>query len=316
MKAGSGDDGVAGFSDSSIITNTGTAASRAAARSFSSERMGITTTSSSFSLPWWWCPRRVHGRVIAGRSRARGFRRAAGRRGPLERIFRLEKLWVELVGPQVEAADVEHPVEGNGAVPGPVDGGDGIDPSDPRFEGVELGRGDQIGLVEQKMTSAKATCFTDSSPASRCWRACLASTTVTMPSSRKLRRISSSVKKVCATGAGLARPVVSIRMPSSRSLRLRRRPRMRIRSPRTEQQMQPLFISNSSSSLAMTQLVVDADLAELILDHRQLPPVLLGQDAVEQRRLAGAEEAGEDGDGNRIGVHRELVTVNSSVGAS
>src|SRR6185295_16812069 len=64
--------------------------------------------------------------------------------------------------------------------------------------------------------------------------------------------ISSSVKKVCATGPGSAMPVVSITtrsnlsLPSSRfSLSV---PRMRMRSPRTVQQMQPLFISTICSS--------------------------------------------------------------------
>ncbi len=46
------------------------------------------------------------------------------------------------------------------------------------------------------------------------------------------------------------------------------------------------------------ELVVHADLAELVFDDGDLAAVLLGQDAVEQRGFAGAEEAGEDGDGN------------------
>src|SRR5262245_25797099 len=64
--------------------------------------------------------------------------------------------------------------------------------------------------------------------------------------------MSSSVKKVCATGPGSAMPVVSIttrsnlRLPPSRfSLSV---PRIRIKSPRTVQQMQPLFISTICSS--------------------------------------------------------------------
>ena len=48
------------------------------------------------------------------------------------------------------------------------------------------------------------------------------------------------------------------------------------------------------------ELVVDADLAELVLDDGDLAAVLLGEDAVQQRRLAGAEEAGEHGDGNAV----------------
>jgi hypothetical protein len=41
------------------------------------------------------------------------------------------------------------------------------------------------------------------------------------------------------------------------------------------------------------QVVVDADLAELVDDHRVALAVTFGQDAVEQRRLARAEIAGE-----------------------
>ena len=44
------------------------------------------------------------------------------------------------------------------------------------------------------------------------------------------------------------------------------------------------------------EVVVDADLAELVDDHGVFLAVRLGQDAVEQRGLAGAEIAGEHGD--------------------
>ena len=71
---------------------------------------------------------------------------------------------------------------------------------------------------------------------------------------------------------------------------------MRIRSPRTVQQMQPLLVSKSSSSAPMTSSLIDADLAELVLDDGDALAVLRGEDVVQQRGLAGAEEAGEDGD--------------------
>ena len=41
-------------------------------------------------------------------------------------------------------------------------------------------------------------------------------------------------------------------------------------------------------------------LAELVLDHRNLLAVLRRQDVVQERRLARAEEAGEDGDGDLV----------------
>ena len=50
------------------------------------------------------------------------------------------------------------------------------------------------------------------------------------------------------------------------------------------------------------EVVVDADLAEFVDDDGVFPPVRLAQDAIEQRRLAGAEIAGEHGDGNFFGA--------------
>ena len=47
------------------------------------------------------------------------------------------------------------------------------------------------------------------------------------------------------------------------------------------------------------QLVIDADLAKFVDDHCIPLAVFLGEQAIEQRRLAGAEVAGKDG-------HRDL----------
>mmetsp|Transcript_13046 Transcript_13046/g.29781 ORF Transcript_13046/g.29781 Transcript_13046/m.29781 type:complete len:235 (+) Transcript_13046:663-1367(+) len=101
--------------------------------------------------------------------------------------------------------------------------------------------------------SANATCSTASfsTPSafssSRCCSTCAASTIVTMPSRRANCLIDSSMKNVCATGPGSASPVVSTMMASSCLPRCNSFVRMRIRSPRTVQQMQPLFISKMSS---------------------------------------------------------------------
>jgi len=55
------------------------------------------------------------------------------------------------------------------------------------------------------------------------------------------------------------------------------------------------------------ELVVHADLAEFVFDHGELLAVLFGEDAVEERGFAGAEEAGEDGDGNGHGSGRKIA---------
>jgi hypothetical protein len=68
--------------------------------------------------------------------------------------------------------------------------------------------------------------------------------------------------------------------------------------------MQPLFISKTSSSAFDDEVVVDADLAELVDDDGVALAVVLREDAVEQRGLAGAEIAGEHGDGDLGCTHR------------
>mmetsp|Transcript_24465 Transcript_24465/g.81304 ORF Transcript_24465/g.81304 Transcript_24465/m.81304 type:complete len:246 (+) Transcript_24465:427-1164(+) len=111
-------------------------------------------------------------------------------------------------------------------------------------------------VLLSKIRSAKATCSTASFSApsgfssSRCCSMCFASTSVTIASSRACSLMDSSMKKVCATGPGSASPVVSITTASSRSRRLKSLERMRMRSPRTVQQMQPLFISKMSSDVS------------------------------------------------------------------
>src|SRR5438552_4858041 len=54
------------------------------------------------------------------------------------------------------------------------------------------------------------------------------------------------------------------------------------------------------------ETIVDPHLTELVDDDRVLLSVRLRQDAVEERRLAGAEIAGEHGDGDLVGHSREL----------
>ena len=103
-----------------------------------------------------------------------------------------------------------------------------------------------------RITSAKAICSFASSASSMCSQICLASTRVTTALMTSCSFMSSSTKKVCTTGPGSARPVVSMRMWSNLSRRFMRLPTMRMRSPRTVQQMQPLFISKISSSALMT----------------------------------------------------------------
>ncbi len=49
---------------------------------------------------------------------------------------------------------------------------------------------------------------------------------------------------------------------------------------------------------AFENLAVDADIAELVHDDGKPPPVGVLEHMTDQRRLAGAEEAGDDGAGD------------------
>mmetsp|Transcript_6917 Transcript_6917/g.20219 ORF Transcript_6917/g.20219 Transcript_6917/m.20219 type:complete len:223 (-) Transcript_6917:61-729(-) len=78
---------------------------------------------------------------------------------------------------------------------------------------------------------------------------CLASTTVTMASSSYSFSISGSIRKVCATGAGSAKPVVSMITPSNLAILVWSLLRASTRSPLTVQQMHPFITSITSSSM-------------------------------------------------------------------
>mmetsp|Transcript_1792 Transcript_1792/g.7464 ORF Transcript_1792/g.7464 Transcript_1792/m.7464 type:complete len:203 (+) Transcript_1792:528-1136(+) len=114
-------------------------------------------------------------------------------------------------------------------------------------------------ILLSRILSANAICSTDSfsTPSgltsSRWADRCAASTTVRMASRYRSSLRSSSTKKVCATGAGSARPVVSMMMWSNASFRRMSLLRIRMRSWRTVQQMHPLFISKISSLVSTTR---------------------------------------------------------------
>mmetsp|Transcript_20505 Transcript_20505/g.49301 ORF Transcript_20505/g.49301 Transcript_20505/m.49301 type:complete len:279 (-) Transcript_20505:266-1102(-) len=131
--------------------------------------------------------------------------------------------------------------------------------SSPLFLPPSLSSSIIRSILFRIILSAKHTCCSASFSvpsalsSSSLWRMCFASATVMMLSSLYiLSRDSSpsfvSAKKVWTTGAGSARPVVSMMTPSNVSTFSYRRFRAATRSPRTLQQMHPFMISITSSS--------------------------------------------------------------------
>ena len=63
-------------------------------------------------------------------------------------------------------------------------------------------------------------------------------------------------------------------------------------------QLDDVILRAALDAAALQDLAVDADIAELVDDHGEAAAVGILQHVADQRRLAGAEEAGDDGAGN------------------
>ncbi len=128
------------------------------------------------------------------------------------------------------------------------------------------------------------------------------------PSTVSLARMSGQ-SNALTSGFGSARPEVSMMMWSGRGSRASRPSMAGRKSSATVQQMQPLASSTILSSgqdstpQDLQDLAVDADIAEFVDDQREPPAARIGQHVADQRGLAGAEEAGDDGDGNFREAH-------------
>src|ERR1700681_3197256 len=103
-----------------------------------------------------------------------------------------------------------------------------------------------------------------------CSSRCLASVTVMIASSFVLRRTSSSAKNVCARRAGAGNRAADAAIVP----------------------LENLFVRIDD------EIVVDTDLSEFVHDHGKPLAMRFRKNAVQQRRLAGAEIAGQNRDGS------------------
>ena len=109
---------------------------------------------------------------------------------------------------EIEGAALEHVGERDVALLRAMQRRVGVDRADARLDLAQF-PGLTRSVLLMMMTSANAIWFLASGASRRRWASHLASATVTTASSRAALCTSSSTKKVCATGAGSARPVVS-----------------------------------------------------------------------------------------------------------
>ena len=129
------------------------------------------------------------------------------------------------------------------------------------------------------------------------------STTATTPST-VTRLLIAGQWKACTSGFGSARPEVSITMCSTAGLRdeddIERRHEI-VRHGAAETavgELDDVLLRAGRVAAALEDFAVDADVAELVHDHRQPSPLRVRQDVADQRRLSGAEKAGDDGAGH------------------
>jgi hypothetical protein len=222
---------------------------------------------------------------------------------PLEWIFRLQELGIDFLGPfQVEAPHVQDAVQRDSAVPGPADGGDGVDAADSRLERVEVPRGDEVGLVEEDDVGKRDLLH------------------------RLITGVEVRPDVLCIHDRhdGVEPEVAAHLVVGEEGLGNRGRVReagrldqdtveavLALEEPSEDPDQVPAHRAADAAVVHLKELlvpldhelVVHADLAELVLDHGQLAAMLLGEDPVEERGLAGAKKACEDGDGYRVGGH-------------
>ena len=204
---------------------------------------------------------------------------------------------------EVEGAAIEDLVEGDVAAFGAVDDGMRVDPPDPPLERGEVVGRNQVGLVEENDVG-EAELFLG------------------------LRRVEEAKREVFGVGdrhhrveLGLGADVVV------HEERLRHRSRIGKAGGLDQDAVEPArplhqalddadqVAANGAADAAVVhlvdlfvglddQVVVDADLPELVDHDRVALAVVLAEDTVEERRLAGAEIAGEHRDGDLGFGHR------------
>ena len=221
--------------------------------------------------------------------------------GPLEGVGGLHEVGVELGrAGEVEAADVEHVLEINGGVLGAVELGGAVHLVDTGFEDIEVGGGDEVGLVEDDDVGETDLFFDlggrvdveedvfgvhdgdDAIEAEGGLHLVVGEKSLgdragvgepggldedAVEAILALHEAAEDADEVAADGAADAAVV----------------------------HFEKLLVGLDD------ELVVYADLAELVFDDGEFFAMLLGEDAVEKGGLAGAEEAGEDGDGDGCG---------------
>jgi len=243
------------------------------------------------------------------------FVRADGQRvgaGPFERILGLEELGVDFDGAvEIETADVEDAIEGDVGVLGAMDFGDGVDRTDAGLERREFGGGDEVGFVEDDDVGEGELLHgfvVGAEVLEDVFRVHDGDDGVEAEVGLHLvvgeKRLGDGAR--IGEAGGLDEDAIEGFLALHEAAEDADEIAAHGAADAAVVHLEELLVGLDD------QLVVHADLAEFVFDHGEFLAVLLGQNAVEERGFAGAEEAGEDGDWNGHEKEERLSLANGS----
>ena len=220
--------------------------------------------------------------------------------GPFEGVFGLQEAWIEIGGAaEVEAADIEHAVDGNVAVARPVDPGRGIHPVQAGFEAVELSGAGEVGLVE-KQDVGEGDLFLR-----------LLAVVEVLGGIPGVDHGDDAIEPVGIADLGIGEESLchgagvgeagGLDQHAIETILPLEQPAEDAEQIAAHGAAEAAVIHGEDLLVGLDdELVVDAHFAEFVLDDGDPPAVLFGEDAVKKRGLAGAKKAGEHGHGNAL----------------
>ena len=218
--------------------------------------------------------------------------------GPLEGVGRFEEFGIEVGDAgEVEAADIEHAVEGDIAVGGAFDAGGGVHAADAVFERGEFGGGDEVGLVEDDDVGEGDLLLNfgrivevlhDMFGVNDGDDAVDAVGSLDLVVGEKGLGDGTGVGEAGGFDENAVESVLALHESTEHANEIA----ANAAADATVVHFEELFIALDD------ELVIDTDFAEFVFDDGEFLPVLLRENAIEQSGFAGAKKAGEHGNGN------------------
>ena len=162
---------------------------------------------------------------------------------------------------------------------------------------------ERVIVIERGSSSRAALPAPPGSSAKRPAATAAPSTTAMTPSTVTRERIAGQLKAL-TSGFGKARPEVSMTMCSGGLARVQQLLERRDEivgdgaADAAIGELDDVVLAAGLDAAGFEDLAVDADVAELVDDEGEAAAVGVLQEVADQRRLAGAEKAGDDGAGN------------------